>query len=132
MKKIVLLFLITTFSFAQSKIESHQIIDKEKFEGIINRIDSFPTKLIVPRTVDVWLPFNYSKDKKYSVLYMHDGQMLFDASSTWNKQEWKVDDIVTKLNSENKIEDIIIVAIWNIPDIRFIPKQTLSITFKRK
>ena len=128
MKKIVLLFIITTFSFAQSKIESHQIVDKEKFAGIIHRIDSFPTKFIVPRTVDVWLPSNYSKDKKYSVLYMHDGQMLFDASSTWNKQEWMVDEVVSKLNAENKIEDMIVVAIWNIPTIRhadLFPKKPL-------
>jgi predicted alpha/beta superfamily hydrolase len=132
MRKLLFILLITTFSFAQSKIESHQIIDKEKFEGIINRIDSFPTKFIVPRTVDVWLPSNYSKDKKYSVLYMHDGQMLFDASSTWNKQEWMVDDIVSRLNSENKIQDIIVVAIWNIPNLRHMdlypnkPYQSLS------
>ena len=135
MKKIVLLFIITTFSFAQSKIESHQIVDKEKFDGIIHRIDSFPTKFIVPRTVDVWLPSNYSKDKKYSVLYMHDGQMLFDASSTWNKQEWMVDEVVSKLNAENKIEDMIVVAIWNIPTIRhadLFPKKPLQQLSKDK
>jgi len=135
MKKIVLLFIITTFSFAQSKIESHQIVDKEKFAGIIHRIDSFPTKFIVPRTVDVWLPSNYSKDKKYSVLYMHDGQMLFDASSTWNKQEWMVDEVVSKLNAENKIEDMIVVAIWNIPTIRhadLFPKKPLQQLSKDK
>ncbi|PZO31558.1 MAG: esterase [Flavobacteriaceae bacterium] len=128
MKKIVLLFIITTFSFAQSKIESHQIVDKEKFAGIIHRIDSFPTKFIVPRTVDIWLPSNYAEDKKYSVLYMQDGQMLFDSSSTWNKQEWMVDEVVSKLNAENKIEDIIVVAIWNIPNIRhadLFPKKPL-------
>jgi len=135
MKKIVLLFIITTFSFAQSKIESHQIVDKEKFDGIIHRIDSFPTKFIVPRTVDVWLPSNYSKDKKYSVLYMQDGQMLFDSSSTWNKQEWMVDEVVSKLNAENKIEDIIVVAIWNIPTIRhadLFPKKPLQQLSKDK
>jgi len=132
MKNLLLILLITTFSFAQSKIERHQIIDNEKIEGIINRIDSFPTKFIVPRTVDIWLPSNYSKDKKYSVLYMHDGQMLFDASSTWNKQEWMVDEVVSKLNSENKIQDIIVVAIWNIPNLRHMdlypnkPYQLLS------
>jgi predicted alpha/beta superfamily hydrolase len=128
MKKLLFTLLISSIAIAQSKIESHQIVDKEKFAGIIHRIDSFPTKFIVPRTVDVWLPSNYSKDKKYSVLYMHDGQMLFDASSTWNKQEWMVDEVVSKLNAENKIEDMIVVAIWNIPTIRhadLFPKKPL-------
>ncbi|TDP58683.1 alpha/beta hydrolase [Flavobacterium dankookense] len=128
MKKLLFTLLISSIAIAQSKIESHQIVDKEKFAGIIHRIDSFPTKFIASRTVDVWLPSNYSKDKKYSVLYMHDGQMLFDASSTWNKQEWMVDEVVSKLNAENKIEDIIVVAIWNIPNIRhadLFPKKPL-------
>ena len=132
MNKIILLFFITTLSFAQSKIESYQIVDKEKFEGTINRIDSFPSKYVKSRTVDVWLPENYSKSKKYSVLYMHDGQMLFDATTTWNKQEWRIDEVVSKLNAENKIEDIIVVAIWNIPNLRHMdlypkkPYQLLS------
>ena len=135
MKKLLFTLLISSIAIAQSKIESHQIVDKEKFAGIIHRIDSFPTKFIVPRTVDVWLPSNYSKDKKYSVLYMHDGQMLFDASSTWNKQEWMVDEVVSKLNAENKIEDMIVVAIWNIPTIRhanLFPKKPLQQLSKDK
>jgi predicted alpha/beta superfamily hydrolase len=138
MKRILFILLLTTYSFAQGKIETYQIIDKEKFEGIINRIDNFQTKFIVPRTVDVWLPSNYSKDKKYSVLYMHDGQMLFDAKTTWNKQEWMVDEVITKLNFENKIEDIIVVAIWNIPNLRRMdlypkkPFESLSKEIKEK
>ncbi len=135
MKKIILLFLISAFSFAQSKIESHQIVDKERFEGIINRIDSFPTKYITPRTVDIWLPINYSKEKKYSVLYMHDGQMLFDENATWNKQEWMVDEAISKLISENKIESLIVVAIWNIPNLRhtdLYPKKPYKILSKEE
>ena len=128
MKKLLFTLLISSIAIAQSKIESYQIINSEKFQGIIHRIDSFPTKFIVPRTVDIWLPSNYAEDKKYSVLYMQDGQMLFDSSSTWNKQEWMVDEVVSKLNAENKIEDIIVVAIWNIPNIRhadLFPKKPL-------
>ena len=135
MKKLLFTLLISSIAIAQSKIESHQIVDKEKFAGIIHRIDSFPTKFIVPRTVDIWLPSNYAEDKKYSVLYMQDGQMLFDASSTWNKQEWMVDEVVSKLNAENKIEDMIVVAIWNIPTIRhadLFPKKPLQQLSKDK
>jgi predicted alpha/beta superfamily hydrolase len=133
MKKLLFILFFTTFSFSQSKIESHQIIDSEKFEGIINRVEDFPTKYIVSRTIDVWLPSDYSKDKKYSVLYMHDGQMLFDASITWNKQEWKVDEVVSKLISEQKIEDLIVVAIWNISNLRhadLYPKKAYELLSK--
>jgi predicted alpha/beta superfamily hydrolase len=120
---------MTLLSFAQSKMESKQLIDSEKFQGTINRIDSFSTKFISPRTVDIWMPSNYSTSKKYSVIYMHDGQMLFDATTTWNKQEWRIDDVITELSVENKIENVIVVAIWNIPTLRhndLFPKKPLE------
>ncbi|HRF18606.1 MAG TPA: alpha/beta hydrolase-fold protein, partial [Chitinophagaceae bacterium] len=51
--------------------------------------------------------------QKYNVLYMHDGQMLFDSATTWNKQSWEVDDVITGLMQQQKIKDVIVVAIWN-------------------
>ena len=87
--------------------------------GSIRRIDSFPSKNIVPRPVDIWLPDGYSKDKKYAVLYMHDGQMLFDSLTTWNKQEWKVDEWAGQLQKEGKTKDFIVVAPHNISRIRW-------------
>jgi predicted alpha/beta superfamily hydrolase len=81
--------------------------------GSIRRIENFPSKLVEPRNVDVWLPDGYNASKKYNVLYMHDGQMLFDSSSTWTKTEWKVDETMTALMKDKKIKDCIVVGIWN-------------------
>jgi len=86
--------------------------------GLIKRIENFPSKYVRSRNVDIWLPENYSKGNKYAVLYMHDGQMLFDAETTWNNQEWKVDEIVSSLMHSGKIKNTIVVAIWNHSDIR--------------
>ena len=97
--------------------------------GQIYRIDSFPSKLIRPRNVDVWLPDNYSKENKYAVLYMHDGQNLFDANKTWNNQEWRVDEIFSELFIKDSIKNSIVVAIWNIPEIRhsdYFPQKALE------
>lgn len=94
--------------------------------GQIKRIDSFPSKYVRRRTVDVWLPDSYNSENTYAVLYMHDGQMLFDSTQTWNKQEWKVDEIVASLMAQNKIKNTIVVAIWNHADIRhsdYFPKK---------
>jgi len=44
---------------------------------------------------------------------MNDGQMLFDSSITWNKQEWKVDEWMTALLKLGKIRNTIVVGIWN-------------------
>lgn len=87
--------------------------------GKIDRITKFPSKYISPRPVDIWLPDGYTKDKTYSVLYMHDGQMLFDATTTWNKQEWKVDEWASKLMKEKKVKEFIVVAVHNISKIRW-------------
>ena len=82
-------------------------------QGTIKQYPNFATQYIKPRNVDVWLPNGYTKEKKYPVLYMNDGQMLFDTSINWNKSSWHVDEIVSKLINENKIKEIIVVAIWN-------------------
>lgn len=88
--------------------------------GTLLRMDSLASKYITPRPVDVWLPENYSEDKKYAVLYMHDGQNLFDSTTTWNQQEWKVDEWGgLKLVEEDIIKDFIVVGIHNIPEIRW-------------
>jgi predicted alpha/beta superfamily hydrolase len=87
--------------------------------GKLIRVDSFPSEFIQPRPVDVWLPDNYSDSKKYAVLYMHDGQNLFDSTSTWNHQEWRIDEVASDLMKQNVTRDFIVVGIHNIPNIRW-------------
>jgi predicted alpha/beta superfamily hydrolase len=88
--------------------------------GHIKRINQFQSKFVTPRNIDVWLPENYDPKNKYSVLYMHDGQMLFDPSKSWNKQSWNVDNVISALQTENKISDLIVVGIWNGGETRHI------------
>jgi enterochelin esterase-like enzyme len=108
----------TKINTVENKLVAKTLDSINLSSGTIKRIDSFPSKYVRPRNVDIWLPSDYSETKKYAVLYMHDGQMLFDAETTWNKQEWKVDEIVGDLLKEQKIRDCIVVAIWNHSDIR--------------
>ncbi len=81
--------------------------------GTIKRLDNFPSKFVDARNVDIWLPEGYSADKKYSVLYMHDGLALYDSTLMWNKQEWGVDETLCKLIGEKRIKECIVVGIWN-------------------
>jgi enterochelin esterase-like enzyme len=90
----------------------------EVSSGQLIRIENFQSKFVNPRNIDVWLPDGYDAGNKYAVIYMHDGQMLFDSTTTWNKQEWKVDEVITKLNSEGKIKDCIVVGIFNNNEYR--------------
>jgi len=81
--------------------------------GKIIRINQFPSKYVAPRNVDIWLPENFNPNKKYAVLYMHDGQMLFDPTINWNNSEWKVDENYTELSKKINLKDCIIVGLWN-------------------
>ena len=81
--------------------------------GTIQRIDSFRSKYITARNIDIWLPEGFDKNKRYPVLYMHDGQMLFDGTNTWTKTSWDIDDAITQLVAERKIPNIIVVGIWS-------------------
>lgn len=102
---IILFCILGHFNvFAQLPIPS---------KGKIIRYENFSSTYVTTRNVDVWLPENYSADKKYAVLYMQDGQMLFDSTTTWNKQEWGVDETLSDLMHQNKIKDCIVVGIWN-------------------
>ncbi|GAB3937658.1 alpha/beta hydrolase [Mucilaginibacter myungsuensis] len=71
------------------------------------------SKYVDGRNIRIWLPADYSAKKKYAVLYMHDGQMLFDSTTTWNHQEWQLDETLDRLTKTKKMRDLIVVGIDN-------------------
>jgi enterochelin esterase-like enzyme len=97
--------------------------------GKIEHFENFKSNFVDARNIDVWLPDGYSDKEKYAVLYMHDGQMLFDADITWNKQSWEVDEVAGKLITENKTQKFIVVGIWNNGEYRhseFFPQRIIK------
>lgn len=107
--KLILLSLITVSSLCISAQEL-----QKPCCGEIDRLPQFNSDFVAARNIDIWIPEGYNTDKNYSVLYMHDGQMLYDASQTWNKQSWEVDDVLNSLLEDGKINDLIVVGIWNV------------------
>ena len=68
------------------------------------------------RTISVYLPPGYddAKSRQYPVLYMHDGQNVFDGMRSFiPNQEWKADESAESMINAKLIEPIIIVAIDN-------------------
>ncbi|MBL8880372.1 MAG: alpha/beta hydrolase [Phycisphaerales bacterium] len=67
------------------------------------------------RTILVYLPRGYEKNinERYPVLYMHDGNNVFDAAGSANNMEWGADEAAEKLIEQKVIEKIMIVAIYN-------------------
>ncbi|MDX2286190.1 MAG: alpha/beta hydrolase-fold protein [Bacteroidia bacterium] len=86
--------------------------------GRVVRHADFPSRHVDARHVDVWLPAGYSPAQRYAVLYMHDGQMLFDSTTTWNRQEWKADETAGRLIASGQIPPCIVVGVWNNGEYR--------------
>ena len=120
MKRFSLGVMLCVLGFNLSaQIAALEVPNTEISSGRLLQVSKFPSKYIAPRDVDIWLPQHYSSDNKYAVLYMHDGQMLFDATTTWNHQEWMVDEVASELMKSNKIRDFIVVGIHSISETRY-------------
>lgn len=123
-----LLFLFSLFLSLQTVNLMAQVLPKVS-SGKLERLSDFPSKLVDARHVDIWLPDGYPSGKPYKVLYMHDGQMLFDASTTWNKQAWNVDASLAELIAKKAVANTIIVGIWNNGKFRhseYFPQKFLT------
>ena len=83
--------------------------------GNLEIFEDFKSQFVESRAVRVWTPSDYDPSIKYDVIYMHDGQNLFDASLTWNNQEWGVDEVLTDLMAKGEIRPCIVVGIDNSP-----------------
>ena len=103
---VLLIFAFSMAVFSQNPLP-------RVVSGKIERIENYQSKYVTPRNIDVWLPENYSSARKYPVLDMHDGQMLFDPESTWNEQAWNVDGVASALFESGEIGEFIVVGIWN-------------------
>ena len=84
------------------------------------RVDSYqdvPSAFVPARNVDVWLPPSYAShpQRRYPVLYMHDGQNLFDPALAYTGIDWDVDGTMTKLIAAGRVREAIVVGISNTP-----------------
>ena len=76
--------------------------------------EDFGSAFLDPRNVTVWTPPGYDQSTdKLAVLYMHDGQNLFDNSTAGYGVEWGVDEHVIDLVASGDIQNVIVVGIWN-------------------
>jgi len=79
--------------------------------GQLDIISHLKTALGHQQDVYVWTPAGYDASIPCNVIYMLDGQMLFDANTTWNHQEWTMDETIHTLMEEHIIGPTIVVGI---------------------
>jgi predicted alpha/beta superfamily hydrolase len=85
--------------------------------GDVRTHEKFASRYVTARDVFVLLPRGYDREpaRRYPVLYMHDGQNLFDAARAFSS-EWCVDETTGRLEARRAIEPVIVVGVANTPD----------------
>lgn len=115
-------FLVTRFN----KKISHTIDGwKDKNHAVAGQITGnlkyhkgLTPKGLLKRNVVVWLPPSYdsAREKRYPVLYAHDGQNIFDPSTAFLGHDWQLDEVTDSLIKAGKLEEFIVVGIENSID----------------
>jgi predicted alpha/beta superfamily hydrolase len=85
--------------------------------GTVKRFPDFRSEVLgVERRVWVYLPPMYDPEpeRRFPVLYMLDGQNVFDGATAYVAgKEWEADETAERLTEEGRIEPLIIVAVDN-------------------
>lgn len=93
-----------------------QQVMQGQMQGTIRKHEKFTSQSpsLQARDVVVYLPPGYeaSPAHRYPVLYLHDGQNLFDPATAFG-EDWKVDSTAESLIHKGEIEPVIIVGIAN-------------------
>ena len=88
---------------------------RAKDEGRIHLLPRFVSRyLSTGRELAVYLPPGYDRSQaRYPVLYLQDGQNLFDPATAFAGQDWRADVTADDLIRSGRIEPLIIVGLYN-------------------
>lgn len=87
--------------------------------GEVRRHDAVPSRFVKARDVIVWLPPGYDaqEERRYPVVYLHDGQNVFDGATSFIPgREWRADEAADRLIRSGRLPPFLMVAIANTPD----------------
>lgn len=67
------------------------------------------------RHLILYLPPSYNENtlKHYPVLYMHDGQNLFEANTAFGGVEWEVDETLNSMIGLGDVQEVIVVGLYS-------------------
>lgn len=110
------LLLLSSLLFAQSQ-SNPEVPCTPTVQGDL-RLHELTSKIFKnTRTVRVLVPPGYdapeNKQRRYPVLYMLDGQNLFDVCTGFGHQEWKVDEALKDLYASKGVPEMIVVGVDN-------------------
>ncbi|MFP2996468.1 alpha/beta hydrolase-fold protein [Spongiivirga sp. MCCC 1A20706] len=117
---ITTILICTTVTTTISQSSNNQLISSKKGKVVMH--ENFKSEIVQSRNVEVFLPSGYDQNAStpYHVLYMHDGQNVFNPKTSYTKIDWGVDETIDSLMGIGAIEKTIVVAPWNTVKTRFI------------
>ncbi|MFN3871418.1 MAG: alpha/beta hydrolase-fold protein [Ignavibacterium sp.] len=95
--------------------DEYKINIPDTITGRYVHIKNFDASEIQDRDIIIWLPPDYdsTNHKRYPVLYMHDGQNVFNPATSALGFDWRIDEIADSLISLGGIPSLIVVGIYN-------------------
>lgn len=94
--------------------------------------ENFKSSYVDERNLEVWLPQGYPLTGiTYKLLYMHDGQNVFNKSSSNYYKAWEIDQKMDSLTTVSAIAPTIVVTTWSHPTKRmneYMPQQPNDLT----
>ncbi len=128
----IMAFLTTAIAMAET------LPIQQADRGTVNRHLVYSPELADSIAIDVWVPesygykiesYGYKIGERFPVIYMHDGQNLYDRNTTWNGQSWEMDSTASSLIEKGDIPPVIIVGIHSDPAKRvsqLMPQQAVA------
>ncbi len=135
MKNILSVGLLSVAALASEPVAAADILTEVTTgkipaieSGVVRRFSARSSVITGTFTVDVWLPATYNAESgnAYPVVYMHDGQNLFDPALSFAGAAWEIDRTVAMLIEDDWIETPIVVGIHNRGTLRpsdYIPEK---------
>ncbi|HUO97563.1 MAG TPA: alpha/beta hydrolase-fold protein [Rhizomicrobium sp.] len=82
--------------------------------GRLDRYPDFASRFVAPRNVTIWTPEGYDpKGPPLPVVYMQDGENLYEPSHSLSGADWEIDATVSRLIREKAIPPVIVVGIYS-------------------
>ncbi|MCZ8193548.1 alpha/beta hydrolase-fold protein [Brevundimonas sp.] len=97
--------------------------------GRVERFDAPTSAGVLPRAVEVWLPPGYDGARtRHPVLYMQDGQNVFEPGRAFGGQEWRIDETLEALIAVDRVRAPIVLGVWNSANraLDYMPRKAVT------
>jgi predicted alpha/beta superfamily hydrolase len=81
--------------------------------GSLTRHADIVPQQILPRFVDIWVPPDLAAGVRLPVIYMHDGQNLFDSATGYAGVDWGIDEAMLRVMADTGLPGAVVVGVWN-------------------